>query len=190
MADPPDLNTRFPDAIYAGMVAGMSHLRLLPRLACNQLENEAPMSTRTIARLLLALILAGNGVVMLFVPSLWYQLIPGVTGTGPLNAHFVRDIGCAYLCAGAAFAWLSRDSRAWPAALTGSAFLLLHALVHVGEATTGTFSMSHFLRDLPGVFLLPLAALWLAWPGRQVYSADVHPRAGVSIVPASPGGKH
>jgi hypothetical protein len=46
--------------------------------------------------------------------------------------------------------------------------------------------MSHFLRDLPGVFLLPLAAVWLAWPVRQVYSADVHPRAEVNIVPASP----
>lgn len=148
------------------------------------------MPTRPIARLLLALILAVNGAAMLFVPSLWYQLIPGVTGTGPLNVHFVRDIGCAYLCAGAAFAWLSRDPRAWPAALTGSAFLLLHALVHVAEAVSGTFSLSHFLRDLPGVFLLPLAAAWLAWPVRETYSAGVHPGAGVNIVPANPGRKN
>src|SRR5262249_52922948 len=43
------------------------------------------------------LALAANGTFMLVAPSAWYGLVPGVAATGPLNAHFVRDIGAAYL---------------------------------------------------------------------------------------------
>jgi hypothetical protein len=123
------------------------------------------------ARLLLALLLAANGSAMLAVPQTWYFLVPGVTETGPLNLHFVRDIGCAYLVAAGGFFWLLRDTRAWPAALAGSVFLILHALVHVGEMLAGTIDLHHLLRDLPGVFLLPVFALWLAWPGRRIFSS-------------------
>ena len=48
----------------------------------------------------LALILAGNGVMMLLAPLPWYDAVPGVVATGPFNPHFVRDIGAAYLVAG------------------------------------------------------------------------------------------
>ena len=66
------------------------------------------------ARLLLALILAANGLAMLAAPQFWYHTTPGVTGTGQLNLHFVRDIGCAYLVAAGAFAWQWRDpQRLW-----------------------------------------------------------------------------
>ncbi|HEY0845303.1 MAG TPA: hypothetical protein VGE12_08045 [Noviherbaspirillum sp.] len=122
------------------------------------------MSARRHSRLLLAIILAANGIAALAVPDIWYARIPGVIDTGPLNRHFIRDIGAAYLVAGLAFAWLRRDARAWPAALAGSAFLALHALVHTGEMLAGTIDAHHLLRDLPGVFLLPVFALWLAWP--------------------------
>lgn len=128
------------------------------------------MLIRQNARLLLAIILASNGIAALAVPAMWYALIPGVTETGPLNPHFVRDIGAAYLIAGAAFAWMWRNAKAWPAALAGGAFLALHALVHVGEMLAGTIDPQHLLHDLPGVFLLPVFALWLAWPGRSLHS--------------------
>jgi hypothetical protein len=117
------------------------------------------------ARLLLGLLLAANGIAMLAAPEIWYLRIPGVADTGPLNPHFIRDIGCAYLVTGGTFVWLWRDfERVWPAALAGSAFLMLHALVHIGEAAAGTLDLHHLARDLPGVFLLPILALWLAWP--------------------------
>lgn len=122
------------------------------------------------AQALLALMLIANGAAMLAVPEPWYWHTPGVSGTGPLNLHFVRDIGAAYLVAGLAFAWRWRTPGAWPAALAGSAFLALHALVHVGEMLAGTIDPHHLLRDLPGVFLIPLAALWLAWPARRFHS--------------------
>ncbi|HYD80899.1 MAG TPA: hypothetical protein VEC06_13920 [Paucimonas sp.] len=132
------------------------------------------MLNRRNARLLLALILAGNGIAMLAMPQAWYSMMPGVAHTGPLNPHFVRDVGAAYLIAGGAFAWLRSRPEAWPAALTGGAFLSLHALIHVGEMFAGSIDPHHLLRDLPGVFLIPVFALWLAWPGRRIRNIHSH----------------
>ncbi|HYC41556.1 MAG TPA: hypothetical protein VEB70_01060 [Noviherbaspirillum sp.] len=118
------------------------------------------------ARLLLALILAANGLAMLAAPHFWYQTTPGVTGAGPLNVHFVRDIG-AYLVAAGGFPWMWKDWQAWRAALAGTAFLAIHALIHLGEMLTGGFDLHHLVRDLPGVFLLPVFALWLSLPSTK-----------------------
>lgn len=122
------------------------------------------------ARLLLGSLLSINGVAMLSFPAAWYALMPGVAETGPLNLHFVRDIGAAYLVAGGGLLWLARRPHAWPAALAGCAFLGLHALVHVAEAFLGTLDWRHLVHDLPGVFLVPLLATWLAWPSRARHS--------------------
>ena len=46
---------------------------------------------------LMALLLAANGVAMLFASLAWYDAVPGVPATGPFNPHFVRDIGAIYL---------------------------------------------------------------------------------------------
>jgi len=48
----------------------------------------------------LGLALAANGLLVLFDPAGWYAVAPGVPETGPLNPHFVRDIGCAYILTG------------------------------------------------------------------------------------------
>jgi hypothetical protein len=117
-------------------------------------------------RLTLALGLATNGLAMLAWPAGWYLAVPGVPATGPLNLHFVRDIGCAFLVCGFAFFWLAYRPAAWPAAMAGTLFLLMHAGVHLGDAACGVTAPSALLRDLPGVFLVPLAALCLAWPRR------------------------
>jgi hypothetical protein len=47
--------------------------------------------------------------VMLFAPRSFYDLVPGVTETGPFNPHFVRDVGAAFLVAGAGLLWFARD---------------------------------------------------------------------------------
>ena len=125
---------------------------------------------RNALTLLLALILAANGLLMLFAPEPWYHLIPGVLDTGPFNPHFVRDIGCAYLVCGGAYLWLARNVRAQPAALGAAIFLLLHALTHVWDGLAGRETVEHLLGDIPGVFLLPALGLWLslkAQPQRQ-----------------------
>ena len=39
-----------------------------------------------------------NAVWMLASPAHWYLNLPAnIPGTGPLNEHFVRDIGCIFL---------------------------------------------------------------------------------------------
>lgn len=121
---------------------------------------------RTVLALAIGMLLGINGLAMLVVPAGWYALVPGVTETGPLNHHFVRDIGAAYLVAAAALAWFALDARARAAALAGGAFLALHAAVHVGEAFADGHP-AHLLRDLAGVLLPPALVLWLAWPRRR-----------------------
>jgi hypothetical protein len=119
-------------------------------------------------RWMLAAGLAGNGLWMLFAPQPWYHLVPGVATTGPLNLHFVRDIGCAYLVAAAGLAWRAADpARGTGAALLGASFLLLHAGVHVAETLLGICGWGALLRDAPGVLVPALAALALAWPERR-----------------------
>lgn len=114
-------------------------------------------------RVTLAAGLAGNGLAMLLAPATWYHAVPGVIYTGPLNTHFVRDIGAAYLCAGVGLAW-----RAWcgpvaaPAAWLGALFLLLHAGVHLAEVLLGICGWGQWLADVPGVTLPALAAAALA----------------------------
>src|SRR3546814_12011669 len=41
-----------------------------------------------------------NGLFMVAKPLDWYVFVPTVVTTGPPNAHFIRDIGLAYLGSG------------------------------------------------------------------------------------------
>ena len=102
---------------------------------------------------LLAVLLAGNGLVMLFAGLWWYGVVPGVTGTGPYNPHFVRDIGSAYLVAGGAIAaYVVWPRAAWSALVGSAAFQLLHVGVHVFDAVCGTKPMADVARDFAGVY--------------------------------------
>ncbi len=47
---------------------------------------------------LMAVMSIGNALVMLAAPEAWYEkLVPGVPDSGPMNTHFERDIGLAFL---------------------------------------------------------------------------------------------
>ena len=90
-------------------------------------------------------------------------LAPGVPETGPLNLHFVRDIGCAYILTGLALAGLAFNERAWPAALIGALFLTLHGVVHVADGFSGRVHANHVLTDLVSVYVPAAIALWLVF---------------------------
>ncbi|WP_050931999.1 hypothetical protein [Aestuariivita boseongensis] len=63
-------------------------------------------------------------------PQHWYDTVPGVSMTGPLNLHFARDVGLALLVSGAALIWAAlTDDRS--AGVIGASWLLLHALFHI-----------------------------------------------------------
>jgi hypothetical protein len=145
--------------------------------ACFVLLGERGKTMRKALAALLGVLLAANGLYMLGDPASWYAAVPGVAMTGPLNPHFVRDIGCAYATAGAALAWFALDARARGAALAGGAFLALHALVHLADAASGRISLHHLVGDLPAVFVPPAIALWLTWPnpmfGKEKHHAEM-----------------
>jgi hypothetical protein len=85
---------------------------------------------------ILAAVMAGNGVYMFVDPPGWYAAVPGVPDTGPLNLHFVRDIGIAYMTAGAALVW-SALGAGWRVSALAAAFIGGHALLHAGETLLG-----------------------------------------------------
>jgi hypothetical protein len=113
---------------------------------------------------ILAAVLGANGLAMLFAGLWWYGVVPGVIATGPYNPHFVRDIGAAYLVVGASLAAFAvRPRQAWPALVAATAFLTLHAAVHVFDAACGTRPLADVTRDFAGVYLPALIALALAF---------------------------
>lgn len=123
---------------------------------------------RVIVAWIVGLGLVANGLTMLAVPDAWYDLVPGVSQTGPLNLHFVRDIGAAYLVAGGTLVWFAVDRAARPAALAGAAFLAIHALIHLWDGVAGREHAHQLLIDLPTVFLPPALAIWIAWSPKSL----------------------
>ncbi len=122
-------------------------------------------------KIVLALFAAGslaNGVWMLADPAGWYVNLPAaVPDTGPLNQHFVRDIGSAFVVMGTGLlAAAFRPARRLPLVLLTSLFYWLHALVHVTDTLAGRLPPSHWWIDSPGVYVPAIAlagiSLWLA----------------------------
>ena len=130
---------------------------------------------RNILAWIIGAALAANGLFMLASPAAWYAAVPGVMLTGPLNPHFVRDIGGAYLVAGASLAAFAINPRARGAGLgrerlpdgpcTGPS---------LGRSQRARKSLHHLANDLPAVFLPPAIALWLAWPSRIFQQEKQH----------------
>ena len=123
--------------------------------------------------LVLGMALTANGLVMLGVPDAWYASVPGVPQTGPFNPHFVRDIGAAYLVSGAALAWFAFDRAARAAAIAAAAFLTLHALIHLWDATAGQERAHRLLADLPTVFLPAALAIWIVLAKKEKDNAQM-----------------
>lgn len=111
----------------------------------------------------LALILGLNGLAMLGASFWWYNAVPGVIATGAFNPHFVRDIGATYLVCAGGLAWFAaRPVQGWPALVAAAAFLLLHAAIHVFDASCATDPAANLIRDLPGVFAPAILAAAIA----------------------------
>src|SRR6266576_1751231 len=96
--------TRWLHSICLSKISA-AHVTRCPAVSSCEQGREAAM--RIIVAIGLGLALAANGLLMLLDPAGWYALAPGVPETGPLNLHFVRDIGCAYILTGLALAGLA-----------------------------------------------------------------------------------
>jgi len=106
-----------------------------------------------------------NGAWMLAVPVHWYEHLPAaVPDFGPLNEHFVRDIGAAFTVIGLGLAVAAVVPR-WrvAACAAAAAFYGLHALVHVVDTLRGLVGPEHWLIDLPGVYVPAVLLAVVTW---------------------------
>lgn len=115
-------------------------------------------------RRILAAALGGLSVVtgftMLIDGERWFNSV--AASTGPFNSHFVADVGVAFIAAGLGLFARSWRARFWPAAVTGSAFLVFHALIHIVE-----FSLHpHDLPTMLGIVISAALAMWAALPNQ------------------------
>jgi hypothetical protein len=111
-----------------------------------------------------------NGAWMLADPAGWYTTLPAaVPDTGPLNTHFVRDIGSAFIVMGVGQAVAAfSPTRRLPLVIITALFYWLHALVHVTDTLAGRLPPSHWSIDFPGVYLPAiLLAVMVALLARQ-----------------------
>ncbi|WP_197709640.1 hypothetical protein [Sphingopyxis lindanitolerans] len=106
--------------------------------------------------LIAAVTTIANGVFMLAKPLDWYVFVPTVVTTGPPNAHFIRDIGLAYLGSGLILLYAALDPvRHWRAAVVGGLWLALHGLLHIYEVAAGICGPATFWADAPAVIGQP-----------------------------------
>lgn len=96
-----------------------------------------------------------NGVWMLVSPEHWYFHLPAdIPGTGPLNEHFVRDIGCIFFLMGAALLLsIPRRNLRVPAMVAASAYSVAHALVHVFDTARGLLGPDHWRVDVGPIYV-------------------------------------
>lgn len=93
----------------------------------------------------------GNGLWMLLSSSTWFRNMPvGAEDTGPLNPHFVHDVGLVYILTGIGALWCAyKLSKSLEVHLAITAFMSGHALIHIGEILQGALPPSHWLIDFP-----------------------------------------
>lgn len=117
--------------------------------------------------LVLALMFSVLAMQMLFQTTDWYQSTPGVPETGPLNVHFVRDIGAAFLMSAAAFTVHALTQTHWHVVAVGAIFPGIHGTIHAYGLLTGhthgSAATDFFGVVVPGFLAVLLAVL----AGRQ-----------------------
>jgi hypothetical protein len=121
---------------------------------------------------LFALFNLANGLMMIIAPMTWYELTPGASETGPFNVHFVRDIGIAFVAAGAGL-WLAVGDAAWKSASTAIVAMIFiggPGILHFVEMFAHHLDVNAALRDAALIVLPAAIAGW--WVVREVAKAN------------------
>ena len=103
-----------------------------------------------------------SGCTALLAPQFFYDTIPGLSLMGPFHLHLVRDVGLALIASGGAVMWgaLKADRSA---AICGSLFPVLHALLHVQIWVRRDFVLDYitafdfFIVAIPACLMLGLS---------------------------------
>lgn len=99
-----------------------------------------------------------NGVWMLLAPNHWYFNLPGrVPDFGPMNEHFVRDLGCVFVLI-AIVSLRGAFESAWRknALFIIQFWLVSHAFIHLLDTLRGLVSMEHLYMDIPLCYAPPV----------------------------------
>ena len=112
---------------------------------------------------LLGAISIGNGLWMLVSASTWFNRMPvAATDTGPLNSHFVHDVGLVYILTGiGGFFCGYKLKNCFEVHLSISFFFVGHALIHIIEILIGALPANHWLIDFPLVTFPALVLIGL-----------------------------
>lgn len=122
--------------------------------------------------IVLGLFALGNlatGAWMLVDPPHWYENLPGgVPDFGPMNEHFIRDVGAVFLLTAVGLAGASvRPAWRTPVCAMVTGFYLLHAAVHMVDTVRGLVGPDHWALDFPGIYLPALLMLAVTWRIRK-----------------------
>lgn len=106
-----------------------------------------------------------NGAWMLGDPVGWYHGLPAhVPDFGPLNEHFVRDIGSTFAMLGIGLSWAAfAPGVRVPMLVMATLFSALHATVHVYDTARGLVGGEHWGIDFPAVYLPTIVLLALTF---------------------------
>ena len=99
-----------------------------------------------------------NGIWMLIDPNHWYWNLPGrVPDFGPMNEHFVRDIGCVFILLSIVFVRGACD-RSWRrnALFISQLWFIPHAIIHLFDTFRGLVSIEHLYMDIPLCYVPPI----------------------------------
>lgn len=102
----------------------------------------------------------GNGLWMLLSASTWFSTMPvDAEDTGPLNPHFIHDVGLIYLLVGLGAFWCGhKPKNSFEVHLGITLFMAGHAIIHIIEILSGALPSSHWIVDFP---LITLPAIFL-----------------------------
>ncbi len=108
----------------------------------------------------------GNGLYMLVAPGHWFHEMPAaIPDTGPMNPHFVRDVGAVYALSGAGLLWgVFNLTRAYPVFVMVALFYGAHAGLHVSDILMGHLPADHWAIDFSGVFFPAIVLCVVALP--------------------------
>jgi hypothetical protein len=103
---------------------------------------------------------------MILAPASWYTSFPGdVSHTGPLNTHFIRDLGLALAIVASVLLWSARYPRRSRAAhMIVTVYFAGHALIHLVGILNGDLPAEHWKDDALGVFIPALVLVVFAIP--------------------------
>lgn len=105
-----------------------------------------------------------NGALMILFTEQWYLCLINPARASLFNAHFVTDVGTAYLAIGAALLWATlRPAYAYPLVMIALLFSSLHVVHHLYEYGSFGIPTRHAIIEALGIWGPAVVLGWLGW---------------------------